>query len=259
VVAPAARATLASGTARVWQESFFHPPEARLERFVTSQEGVTDLAARRTRTEQEVPSFLGEWAARTRERYPWLDGDDSAERNERERPRPVIVYAGTAEFFGIGDRWSAAVEGDHTAPARGTRDPLWIVEALTYADQETARAADVVRGVTCERWEFRVDPALHHELRTSGPERIAGDAWVDPEGRLRRVTWTRLARGRPRWPRKASPRHLWHTTELWDFGVPVEIEVPTVAPEQPTPWPIGVVQIAWELWRRRRAYRRNDG
>jgi len=130
----------------------------------------------------------------------------------------------------------------------------------SYADEATARGEDVVRGVACERWEFRVDPALHRELREreSGSERIAGDAWIDADGRLRRVTWTRLLRRRSRWPRKPGPRP-WQTTELWDFGVPVEIEVPTVEPEERAPWPIGVVRIAWKLWRRRRAYRRGNG
>jgi hypothetical protein len=263
-VATAARTTLASATARVWSGSFFDPSDTRLERFVTSEEGVTDLARRRTRTEHEMPTKFVEWGARLLERYPWLD-DGEADSSERERSRSVVVYAGTASFYKSGDRWTAGDDGEQTALARSPRDPLWIVEALVHADEATARGEDVVRGAACQRWEFRVDPALHHELhdRASGSERrslrLAGDAWIDDDGRLRRVTWTRLRRRRSRWARRRPGPWPWQTTELWGFGVAVEIEVPTVEPERASaPWPIDLVKIVWKLWLRRRAYRRRS-
>jgi hypothetical protein len=260
-IATAARTTLASATARVWHRSFLDPPEPPLGRFVTTQEGVTDMARRRTRTELEGPPKIDEWGARLLARYPWLDDDE--EDDEHERSHPTLVYAGTASFFKSGGRWMVDDEGAETGRTRGPMDPLWIVDVLAHADEAVPRGEDVVRGVSCRRWEFRVDPAVHGERceGTDGSERrplrLAGDAWIDHDGRLRRVTWTRLHRGRSRWPWKppSGPR-AWQTTELWDFGLPVEIEVPTVEPERSPPWLLALMDLAWRLWRRRRAYER---
>jgi hypothetical protein len=49
---------------------------------------------------------------------------------------------------------------------------------------------------------------------------------------------------------------VWQTTELWDFGVPVEIELPVVETERSSPRPVGLVELVWKLWRRKRAYDR---
>jgi hypothetical protein len=265
-VATAAGRTLTCATARVWHRYFAYGPEDRLERFVATQEGVTDMVRRRTRTECEVPRALYEWGAWLVARYPWLD--DGQEDKEHEGARFVVVYAGTARFVDLGTQWSGGDDGDETARARNPLDPVWIVEVLAHADEVVARGEDVVRGVSCRRWEFRVDPARHPEAyaRTGGPRRkplrLAGDAWIDHEGRLRRVTWTRLRRHRPRWRGEpwSAPRGR-QTTELWDFGLPVEIEVPIVEPERLTPWPVALVmfpaassEFAWKLWRRKRAY-----
>lgn len=214
-----------------------------------TQEGVTDLAGRRTQTDLQGPAAVEKWGARLLARFPWLD----AER-ETGRPRPAVLYTETGSFFKSGDRWMTGREGP-----RNSMDPLWIVEALAHADESVARGGDVVRGAPCRRWEFRVDPALHPEIYGSSqrrPLRLAGDAWIDDDGRLRRVTWTRLRRRRPRWPKKiARPAPQdWQTTELWDFGLPVEIDLPSIEPERSRPRRCGLVRLAWELWRRKRAY-----
>jgi hypothetical protein len=256
-VATAARVTLASGTARVWHRSFLDPPVPRLGAFVTTQEGMADLVRRRMRMELEGPAEVDEWAARLLARFPWL-GDEG---ENDERSRPVVVYTGTRSFLHLADRWMAEGNGEDEPHTRSRRDPLWIVEVLEHADEAIARGEEIVRDASCRRWEFRVDPALHPEISASGwkrrPLRLAGDAWIDDEGRLRRVTWTRLRRRRSRWPKRAAPvAQAWQTTELWDFGLPVAIEVPIVGPEPSPPWPRGLLGFASKLWRRRRAYER---
>jgi hypothetical protein len=245
-VAAAAKATLASGAARVRHRWFFEPATPRFDRFLSTQEGVTDFARRRTRIERHVgPSVVDDLATRMIERYPWLEDD------EEDREPSAIVLAGTASYFGGPGRWKAHPDGDVHARERSRMDPAWIVEVLERADEVTARGEDVVRDVPCRQWEFRVDLG-------DGSARLAGDAWIDEERRLRRVTCTRLYRRRPRMPRKSSetPR-LWQTTELWDFGVSVEIEVPDVEPSKPSsPAPLALAELAWKFWWRKRAYAR---
>jgi hypothetical protein len=195
-------------------------------------------------------------------RYPWLDDDE--EDDEHEQFRSVIVYAGTASFFCAGDRCTGGDNGDVSALARAPSDPVWIVEALAHAEEAVARGDDIVRDSAHRRWEFRLDPAsLPEALVQSGRSRrkqprLAGDAWIDRDGRVRRVTWTQLERRRPRWPWNKPPvPRAWQTTKLWDFGVPVEIEAPlTESSERDPPWPIGLAQLVWTLWRRKRAYER---
>jgi hypothetical protein len=123
----AAMTTLASGTARLRHQTFLDPPAPRLGRFLMTEEGVTDLTRRWTRTELETPAELDEWVARLRARSPWL-GDDARE-GEAERARPIAVYASRAHFLNIGGRWTAHDDRRLPARRRGPRDPLWIIEA----------------------------------------------------------------------------------------------------------------------------------
>jgi hypothetical protein len=239
-VAAAARTTLAAGTARISHGLSLEPPHRRFGRFATAQEGVTDLARRRTRTDREAPEMLQAWARRLTARWPWLGEEDEDER----AARTTTVYWGRACLVDLGaGRWMAADNG------HGALDPLGIVDALAYAEAVDARGDATLRGVACRRWSFRADPPTGVE-----PSGVAGEAWIDHDGRLRRVTWTYRS---PRRPRGAGRHRLWTTTELWDFGIPVEIAPPpVVVPDRGTSFPTAFKELAHTLRERKRAYER---
>jgi hypothetical protein len=260
-VAAAAQRTLASESARVRQRTFVHQPNPALERMETVREGVADLARRRTRVQQRGPSMIDDFARRLVARYPWLDDDEDGE--EPGDPAPLL-FAGTTSFMRMGDSWREIGDGDPYALWRRPNDPLWIVEALRYAEETVDRGTADVHGAECRRWEFRVDPAGRPDLqagRRTRPLRVAGDAFIDEEGRIRRATWTTLRRGRPRSPGAGKPRpQFWDMTELWAFGIPVRIDLPDAQPLEPSPpLPIALFQAAGVLWRRKRAYERRHG
>jgi hypothetical protein len=246
-VAVAARRTLASGSARVWECTFSDPvppPERSSAQFA---EGVADLANVRALMRTTIPP--SDFADRLLERFPWLDeaqddgGDDDA----------VFVYSGTAAVLGHGDRWIplGLQEGDPAAGARVRSDPLWILEALSTVHEAEPRSDDLelVRGDPCRRLQFRIDA-----------ERIRGDGWIDDEQRVRRVTWRRAYKRRPRSPLELPRFSSWRTVELWDFGIDVDIEIPTPMAPEPGPSLREMYDGIAALWRRKRAYdrRRED-
>jgi hypothetical protein len=162
----------------------------------------------------------------------------------------VFVYAGTAAFLGHGDRWMplGLKEGDLSAGRRRRDDPLWILEALASVDDVAPRSGEpeLVRGDPCHRLRFRIDA-----------ERITGDVWIDDDERVRRVTWRRARKRRPRSPVK--PATYWRTVELWDFGIDVDIEIPTPMEPEPGPSLREIYDGIGALWRRKRAYDRHRG
>jgi hypothetical protein len=241
ILRDAARATLAAGSASVARRCFLEPGGE----IWRSEEGAVDFTRRRTRT--TVASRGAEpLVEQLLERYPWLDhGDDDEELGPAES-----VYAGTASWFVYPGGASARIAvGDPGAARRGHADPAWIVEVLEHVQREDRRGDD--------RFGFLVDltetgSAL--ELpphRGRGRPRIAGEAWLDEAGRISRATWSRFDRARSR---KPSDRRVWTTTDLWDFGTPVEIALPP--PSREPPLALGLVRLARELRRRKRGYSR---
>jgi hypothetical protein len=234
-------------------------------------EGVADLARRRLRVSVEPGPAWEHLGDLLLKRFPWLD---DGEEDDGEDPQGFHVYAGTARYFGSDENWfQLPAEGDPTAAWRSPNDPLWIVEALAVIDGagRPRSARELVRGASCRRAAFIVDPRAHGaELVVPPPypllgritnaaagvsHRLTGEVWIDDEDRIRRVTWTRLIVRRPRWPFKAPTSTLWQTTELWDFGVGVDIEIPRPQPDKKVP--VGEVLAALRsLWRRKRAYER---
>jgi hypothetical protein len=62
---------------------------------------------------------------------------------------------------------------------------------------------------------------------------------------------------RPRSPlRSNGAQSAWHTTELWDFGIDVDIELPDIRNQdvEIRPWPVVLYGLFGEMWRARRAY-----
>jgi hypothetical protein len=249
-VAGAARRTLGSGSARVWECRFsdpLPPPERSFTRFA---EGVADLTTVRVQMRPTTPAVFDHLAQLLLERFPWLDDDDDDGNGDVEA---LTIYAGTAAFFGSGDHWMplALQEGDPTAHTRRHDDPLWILEALSSVEEAEPRSGEreVVRGDPCRRLQFRIDA-----------ERIRGDVWIDDEQRIRRVTWRRAYMRRPRSPLKVPAFTSWRTVELWDFGIDVDIEIPTPMAPEPGPSLREMYDGIGALWRRKRAYdrRRED-
>ncbi len=262
MVAAAARHTLALGSARVWACRFSEPSRPPERSTTRVAEGVADLANVRARMRETSAPVWDYIADRIIERFPWLD-DDEPDDGDFD---PVIVYAGTAAFLGNGDRWiemAGGAKGDPGAGRRRPHDPLWILEALTIADEGVPRCEEPVRGDPCRRLEFRVD------LRTGGDdlegrhlpahsERVAGDVWIDEHQRVRRVTWKRPFKYRPRSPFKLPQVTSWRSVQLWDFGIPVDIEIPTPMAPEPGPSLREIYHGIGALWRRRRAYERRQ-
>ena len=233
----AARATLAAGTARLWRVRF----ATGRERPSSTEEGVTEFARRRTRTtiEHDMAGAM-DYLERIVDRWPWLaDDDDPVGPSE-------MLYAGTASFHVAGDGPPVQLGGDVDAPRRGHTDPTWILDVLAHAGSEERLAAGCVRFAT-----DLADTGAAIELppvRGRTAPRVAGEAWLDAAGRIRRATWRVV-------PRRDPDAHVaWSTTDLWDFGVPVEIDRPEPAAE--TPLPIALAQLARALRRRKRAYER---
>lgn len=194
------------------------------------EEGVTDFRHLRSAIRTiEIASALDALADGLVARFPWLDSDE----RDDEVPRRA-VYAGAAHFFGAGDAWTVVSRGDVDG-RRGHTDPAWILDVLALAETADARAAnEPVRGQPCRRYGFAVDLGRHAArvdappYAGSRPPFIAGEAWLDAGGRIRRVTWQKVMLLRPRDPRRPKGSTImWETTELWDFGLAVDIAVPS--------------------------------
>jgi hypothetical protein len=266
-VREAARRTLDAGTARVSTRTFFDPPvshqDPRVSRLIiaameTSAEGVADLSRRRARLATSLSPATERLTERIVARWPWLDegeDDDDAE----EEPEFDTVFIGGDRYFGAGARWILADDGKSAPTAN---HPTWIIEALAGATGARRVGTEEVRRAACER--YALDPvdlsaaaasaaiALPPHGGLTGPT-LRGDVWIDGDGLVRRVTWTQPLRGRRRLrPKQTGPR-MWRSTELWDFGLPVTIDVPEA---EPRPEPIPLRHLVADLWSMRRRYRR---
>lgn len=155
---------------------------------------------------------VGPWLDELIERHPWMDDGEEHDLPDAER-----VYAGTAQFTKFGGDWTAH-GGQVWAPERAITDPLWILD----------------------------------QLRGEGPRFLlphhAGEAWTDEQGRIARVGWAARARLRPRAPWPGRPPV--HELELFDYGAPVEIEIPPARPMPKGSW-LGVAQFGLELLKAR--------
>ena len=235
-IAAAARATRAAGSARVHARVFTDPPRPPDRDVSSVREGVTDVARWRTHVVQR--KLNGWWKAleeRIVGRWPWLE--DVADEDDDDEPLTMdTVYIGTKGFFSIDEGgWQAIDEGDVDAPGRQRGDPVWIVEVLGRVDDAQPRGLGEVGGESCRRFGFGIDLRGHRERlglasrRAVGDPHLAGDVWIDAAGRIRRATWTSSAARRPRapWRHVRDFDRPWHTTELSDFGLEVDIEPPT--------------------------------
>jgi hypothetical protein len=147
-----------------------------------------------------------------------------------------MLYAGTATWFIAGGTASRQAFGDPAAPRRFHVDPTWILDVLEYVAHEERRAADH-HAFSCDL-EDTGDAILPPPHRGRRRPRITGEAWLDGAGRIRRVTW------------RASGTVTWTTTDLWDFGTPVELDLP-----EPQSSP-STLRVLYGWRRAKRAYER---
>ena len=137
-VAAAARHTLESGSARVWECRFSEPSPPPERDFTLVAEGIADLTKQRVLLRSKTEEGWGYPAKVIAERFPWLE-DDGGVDGDRDEGEMVTVRVGTAAFFSVGDGWRVVGgrPGDPFAGRRAPGDPLWILEVLTLVDAVT--------------------------------------------------------------------------------------------------------------------------
>jgi hypothetical protein len=202
----AARATLAAGRARLrtlWAE------EIAAEHFWIGSEGVVDLEQRLSRREELCTAV--EAAGRS--------GDDL----------PYVTYEqGTTVVFGHEGDW-LRLDRDR----RSLRDPTLIFELLAERPlvDVASDGEERIRDAMCSRYGGRLDvreAGLSRDEERAGP--LFVKVWVETGGRITRVAWRFPRVGRPRSPLRPRGGMLWRTIELWDFGVPVDVQLPPAEP-----------------------------
>ena len=277
MVRGAAVATLRLRGARVscevWQRREPDPPS-----LWAREDGLVDLKACRSDTSLILgPATFNLFVPAVRaldERHPWLLRDEERSalaelKRGFAEPRhglPVMsrqVHIGSATFkkLPVGTEFFYR-DGDPTSRRRDKRDPLWILEALVCTDVAHPLDEGEEDGQVCRRFSFDVDLQQHrHELNGvigrgwRRPPHVVGEAWIDAEQRIRRVTWHEAV------PRRTRSRNLgrdakgWKTIVLWDFGTPVDIRLPAL--KELGGHPVKeLVGLARAIWRRKREYER---
>lgn len=158
-----------------------------------------------------------------------------APRSRQRLPAPLTVRH-------WGNSWTITPKGDVTSdrPERIGRviewpHPLWALGAAGCLSGSARHVGDdLVRGIQCRRVDYLIDLSAPGDPRLPivFPDRMVvgtasdGCAWVDEQGRIRRVSASLATESR-----SATPV-LWYTTELWDFGVEVDPRMPS---SHPTP------------------------
>jgi hypothetical protein len=153
--------------------------------------------------------------------------DDPANASHEE------VYDGAAGYLKVGDGWT--IFGGLVDPSgpRGPNDPLWPLDALFGArDDGIVVGAEDVRGEPATRYRTSVDLGLADERLPAGVSvpsapyralsRLPVEVWLDSDGLARRIAVTED-------PTATPDRQVWAVVELWDFGLPVEINPPDPA------------------------------
>lgn len=186
VVRGAPAATAAARTARIFL----------LVGRVTRGEGVVDFAARRARytltspglPDQDVVVAGGVSHVRTAPGGPWT------------RARPLLARS-------------------LPEPPAATVDPLGALDVLGAATDVVPYGGQAVRGASTIRYTFKVNPARATDPAVAAvPAGFVADAYVDADGRVRRVQSELAQAAEVVRPRGTEP--LLAVAEYYDFGVP---------------------------------------
>ena len=140
------------------------------------------------------------------------------------------VYDGAACYLRVGDSWTCFGGVVDPSGPRGPNDPLWPLDALFGArDDAVEVGAEDVRGEPATRYRLSVDLGLADARLPagvsvpSGPyralSRLPAEVWLDSGGLARRVAVATE-------PTASADAQVWAVVELWDFGLPVEINPP---------------------------------
>jgi hypothetical protein len=227
--------TRARGTARLFSASrdgsAFGDDVSRIE-------GVADLARRVARVtvhhmtselEREMQSEFAEPV------------DDPEEAEARLGAQAFIkmfraslehVYAGGATYTHVPDEGWANFRGTDRDGPCSVDNPLWLLDALLGArDDAVEVGTGDVRGTPTRHLRLtidlgRADEQLTAGIVTPGPRSfrslrgLPAEVWIDEQGLIRRMSYQSESgiEGRGEW---------WQTTELWDFGLNVQIRIPT--------------------------------
>jgi hypothetical protein len=211
-------ATRAAGTARMWsRHAVVYPGEA--PKTLATGLGVVDFRTARGASRWSVP-FLG------------------ALLGAREPDTPLtvdLVYTREATYVRRppADRWKRASRDDPNASPLPD-DPTQGFAFLSGGSRRVLELGrEVVRGARTAHYrvELEVAPiaerssaAVRRAIEEDGRRVVPVDVWIDAEGLIRRLRWdNRFGVG-------DTSARIVVTTEYFDFGADVTIEVPT--PEQ---------------------------
>ena len=109
-------------------------------------------------------------------------------------------------------------------------DPSQALKMLMASSSARPLGKERVRGVVTTRYSFVIDfnklvhdnKALQQFKSATGTSTIPAQAWVDRQGRVRRMT-VQMSMG----AQLGTPMTMTMTEELYDFGVRTDIEVPS--------------------------------
>jgi hypothetical protein len=253
----AARKTLEQRSARLrtlWGADF-DPDEIAF-----GSEGLVDLTLRRSMREHRSAK-IEEWERKLSERFPWLDDDD----DDDSPLEPFFTYEeGTSVIHGSGQYWTRV-----STDGRSLRDPTLVLDLLAEhpLDGAAREGEEEVRGVLCVRYRGTLDARRFNQTLGEGPgdapdRTLHVKAWVDPKGRIVRGSWHFAHIGRPRSPFRPTQPPVWRTVEFWDFGLPIDIQMPEPSPpppdepSSPLETARGLAEFGVDLWKRRRAWKR---
>jgi len=220
-VAAAAARTVAAGTARLFAAwcTGSPIPEAVDRRC----DGVADLAARRARVSQSL-FFTDRYTALVAEH-----GDDDPSPREQVMEADMI-FDGARSYVRVADNWTSFPPADASGP-RGPNDPLWPLDALFGAGDDAVEiGSETVRDIPATRCHLtidlaRADAALPAGVSVpSGPyrslRRLPAEVWLDAAGLARRIAVNSD-------PTAAADADVWSIVELWDFGISIDITLPS--------------------------------
>jgi hypothetical protein len=109
-------------------------------------------------------------------------------------------------------------------------DPSQALKMLMASSRARATGTDRIRGIPTTRYAFVIDfdrlvrdnKALEQLKAVTGTTSIPAQAWIDPQGRVRRLN-VQLSMGAT----LGTPMTMTMTEDLYDFGVRTDIEPPS--------------------------------
>ncbi len=223
VVRRAVEATMEARSCRVF---FGMSPDGATCEYEQTAEGVADLRNRRTLMLEQPLLTVEETRSPGRGTLRTL----VRQRSLRPLTRPMrVLYDGGLVLQRHGKRWRNVAVGGSREGARNVNDPFWLFDALSGTQTVVSAGSDSVRGARVDHYVLSVDVCASNEHSVVGVrlpsgftredlEAMPAEIWGDGDGRISRMSYG-LSKKRGDLDVE-SP--IWFTTELYDFGVPLE-------------------------------------